>query len=294
MTSRRGGRPANARKRRPLHTLRTTFAVTDAVIAAVGKALESTQIPRDEAGMQSALFDVALAVRAQNALKVTRLLCRESHWEFAVSAVRQIFELVLTAEYIAGQEDRQTALMRYQRFGLLQLARREAASAAYNRDTGRVVEEERLRVIERLLARSFDEFKVPRKKGWVWATTWCRLTTKQLADKSLSSIRPHQYEQLFSDWSDQTHAAPAALLDTMFPGARDLDTTIESDDVRIAETLASAVTFVLELWTLLPSMPPSDPKTAYEWMTSLLEEAIRLGGVPMATPHTQPPEANQD
>jgi hypothetical protein len=53
---------------------------------------------------------------------------------------------------------------------------------------------------------------------------------------------------------------------------------VAADDVRIAETVASAVTMFLELWDHLPTIPGPDPDQAKNWYAALLRNARKYGG----------------
>jgi hypothetical protein len=65
------------------------------------------------------MFDVGILLRASNALKAIRVLCAERYWEFAVATVRQLFELVINMEQLAAQPDREEAIFRHAKYGLL-------------------------------------------------------------------------------------------------------------------------------------------------------------------------------
>ena len=65
------------------------------------------------------MFDAGMLSRGSNALKSVRLLCEQAHWEFAAGVVRQLFELVLNMEYLGTLPDRDAAIFRYAKYGLL-------------------------------------------------------------------------------------------------------------------------------------------------------------------------------
>jgi hypothetical protein len=180
------------------------------VTSSADKALLMTR----NVGDQLVRFDVGILVRAINAVKSVRLLLEQAHWEFAAAAVRQLFELTVNMEYLAGQPDRKQATFRYAKYGLLQMVRHEHHAALYSLKTGRPVDAGRLAVLGSLLAHSFPEF---RKKGRAdgspnWATSWCDRTTRNLAESSTEALRRDQYQMLFSTWSEQTHASPGGAM----------------------------------------------------------------------------------
>jgi hypothetical protein len=154
------------------------------------------------------------------------------------------------------------------------------ANLVYDRKTGRTIEEDRLAGVRLLLDGAFEEFRDYRKNGsWRWAESWSGKSVRELADESGEPIRRNQYKLLFSAWSDQTHASPGVLLETMFSDDTDAEEMIAADDVRIAETLASAVTMFLDLWARLPSIPRPEPTNVTRWYVHFLDEAKKYGGV---------------
>lgn len=160
------------------------------------------------------------------------------------------------------------------------MARQLEANLAYNRKTGRTIDEDRLAGVRLLLGGAFDEFRNYRKNGsWRWAESWSGKSVRELADESGEPIRRDQYRLLFSAWSDQTHASPGVLLETMFSDDTDAEEMIAADDVRIAETLASTVTMFLDLWVRLPSIPRPEPTNVTRWYGHFLDEAKKYGGV---------------
>lgn len=215
---------------------------------------------------ESARFDFAFLVRGINALKAGRLLLEQGHWEFAAGVARQLFEMVVNLEHIAGQPDRHSATFRYAKFGLLQAVRHEREQAEYDRVSGRRVDDARVKWLDRLLAHSFPEFrKKDRADGSPrWATSWCDRNTRDLAEASPNPLRPAQYQLLFASWSEQVHSAPGAMLDSMFRRADGdwVESVVRSDDVRIAELATMTMTLFLEMWRELPHAPPPDAETS--------------------------------
>lgn len=231
---------------------------------------------------EAARFDLAFLVRGINALKSARLLLEQGHWEFAAGVARQLFDLVVTLEHIAGQPDRSSAAFRYAKFGLLQMVRHERERSEYDTLTGRPVDEDRVNWLDNLLAQSFPEFrKKDRPDGSPrWATSWCDRTTRDLSEASPNPLRPAQYRLLFVTWSEQVHGAPSVMLGSMF--RRDngdwVESVVRSDDLRVSELATMAVTLFLEMWRLLPYAPPSDADDELRWSTDLVHHARRHTG----------------
>jgi len=164
-------------------------------------------------------FDRGILLRAVNALKSARLLLEAAHWEFAASPARQLFELVVNLEHLNAQANREQAALRFAKFGLLQTIHAQLETAAYEGQTGRPVDEQRVAVLQRMLEGDYREFRAGSPKNPRWARSWSRKSTRDLAfASSRQPLRQAQYRQLFVAWSEQLHAAPAALLDGFFPG----------------------------------------------------------------------------
>lgn len=260
----------------PSERMSSTLALLGEVAETAITTVMSTPVSKD--GSRAFFFDVAMLERGASALKAVRVLCGWGHWEFAVAAVRQVFELLVNAEYLAAQPDRDAAMLRYAKFGLMQMARRELANMEYDQITGRPVDAERLNAVRGLLDAGFDEFKVPKKNGELWwAEHWAGKSLKQMVDASERTIRRDQYRLLFSEWSDQTHASPAVLLQTMLSEQISTQDFVRRDDIRIAETVGSAITHFIDLWLALPTVPPPDPNSAKGWFEHLVADAEKYG-----------------
>lgn len=261
----------------PGRRLRRSFRLLAEVTDAATTAALLARFSSDQAA--AVQFEISMLGRGLNALKVVRLLCQKGHWEFAVSAVRQLFELVLNLEQIDAASDRQAAIARYETFALLQKLRREVETLEYDKKSGRPVDEERLVTGVRLLDDDvFAEFRERRRNGrTVWAVSWSGKNAWEMAQASPAPLRRDQYHLLFVAWSEQVHAAPAAVLHHMFRSRDTVEEVIALDDVRIAETIASALTHFLELWSLVATIPGPDPRTAERWYRRILSEAARVG-----------------
>jgi hypothetical protein len=265
----------------PKTRLKSLLQLLVEIPAAAEQAMVTAKMPEDETGKRLLMFDASVLVRASNALKVIRLLCEQGHWEFAAASVRQLFELVLNMEYLATQPDREAAIFRYSKYGLLQTVRHQHLTVLYNQKTGRPIDEQRLAMLKSMLEQTFPEFRSVDKAGKVhWKPSWSGHTTRYLAEQSKHSLRLDQYQLLFAAWSEETHGAPAALIGNMFPDNRTVEEVIASDDTRIAETVTMAISLFLELWTLLPHVPLLDPMKGLEWTNIIIAEAQKR-----RTPH---------
>jgi hypothetical protein len=221
---------------------------------------------------QLTTFDVAVFVRGINALKSARLLLAESFWEAADAQVRQLFELVINMEHLAALPDRRAASLQYARFGLLQKLRAQRRTMTYAEATDRAVDRNRLDLIDQLLSSEFEDFALPDRQGEKrWRASWSGKNAFQLASASSSEMRVRQYQQLFSAWSEQIHAAPGALLDGILRTS-DLDwidRIMTEDAAAIMNTASMAIPLFLELWQLLPNVKQSPPEQMLQWIEYL-------------------------
>lgn len=222
-----------------------------------------------------------------------RAQLEQAHWETAAGTSRQLFELLLNAEFLVASEDQDGLAFRYAKFGLLQMVLHQRAAMAYDEKRGRPIDVERQSLLDGLLAGpSFEEFRDAKTHDG-WATTWSGQSAWKLATLSSSPIRRDQYNLIFRSWSEQAHGAPGALLPGMFPAggpdwAREV---VAEDDARVLEAIAMTVTFFLELWYLVPPFARLlDSARALEWTTSLMEMGMArvpktdLGGSAGAEP----------
>lgn len=262
----------------PKLRLRPLFRVLHKVIASTQRALIEAPPPSHE-DWRIFTFEIGIANRGLNGLRAVRLLCEEGHWENAAAAVRQIYELVVNMEHISSLPEREAAVSRYVKFGLLQEVQRRLLEVGYDRDTGRPVDEQTEAPLRRILAVGFPEFRSGSDAAPRFDRTWSGLTTKALAARSSNPIRRKQYEILFRFWSEEAHASPRALLEAVMPTSDlDFDAAVLSDDTRIAETVSVAVSLYIDLWMLLPSLPPL--AEAWNWLDELLAIAQRFGATP--------------
>lgn len=270
--------------------MKSFFAVVFNVGAAADELLANAAGPSTEDESRLFVFDACILTRGINALKSARVLCEEGQWEFAVGVVRQLFELVLNMEHLATYDDRADGTFKYAKYGLMQSFERERDLLAYGKSSGRTVDEERLRVLENSLEDSFPEFRSRTSKGKLDRKLyWSGRTVRKLAEESPHRLRAHQYELLFTSYSEEAHGAPGALIASMFPRSLSRDGLIANDSRRIAETLMMGVQFFIELWALLPNVPQASSEQKHAWISALIDEAKEFGTWP-ATPHM----ANQD
>lgn len=278
--------PAGVQRiRAPKVRLKSLLQLPGDVAIAADRAIFTADVLAEEAAKRLFMFDAGMLARGSNALKAVRLLCEQAHWEFAAGVVRQLFELVLNMEYLGTLPDRDAAIFRYAKYGLLQKVRHQHLNLLYNQKTGRPIDEERLATLAQMLEQTFPEFRSVDDKGKVhWHKTWSGHTARYLAEKSTHPRREDQYYLMFVTWSEQAHGAPAALMENLFPRVAAVEDVVAEDDARIAETVTMAITLFLELWMLLPHVPQVDPAQAVEWTTALLKEARNHGApAPAAT-----------
>lgn len=283
--SRRASKPA--RRGGDVETTVTRFTAPESRLRSLFTALEAAAEHGDDAMLrigevdELVRFDAALLVRGVNALKSVRLLLEQAHWEFAAAAVRQLYELVLNVEYLADQPDREAAALRYTKFGLLQAVRHQHASILYAQRTGRPIDTERLATLDSMLEHTFPEYRLKDRSDGSrrWAPSWSGKNIRQLAEASSNSLRKDQYELLFTVWSEETHAAPSAMLDGVLRRADAdwIEDAVATDDTEIVETAAVALTLFFELWSALPHLPPFDREKVGGWMREIVAQHPGLG-----------------
>ena len=215
-------------------------------------------------------FDQGVLERGINTLKSVRLLVEHGHWEMAHSLLRQLLELLANMEFLAQMPDRTKATIQYVNYGLLQKTTEQILTMKYDEESGRPIDQERLAKLEAFQqGPTFDEFKANTKDGSLkFVDSWCRKKMKSLCEASANKLRLSQYELLYSPWSEQVHAAPGALIDSMFrnQGTDWQKLVIEEDEVRIHEAVSMAITLFLELRRFLPAIDAPDPEKANDWL----------------------------
>lgn len=261
--------------------MKESLALPVEVAGAAESAVFGMAMPGTESDLILVQFDLAMLARGTNALKAVGLLCGEGHWEFAASVVRQLFELAINLEFLAEQPRRDEAIVRFVKFGMLQMLVQQQAMFEYDRKTGRAVNADAAATIEAMLKRDFSELRDAKRPGG-WKPNWSGHSARQLANRSGHKLRKDQYEILFTAWSEQTHASPGALLNSIFPGPFDPTQIVGDDDTRIAETVAIAVSLFLDLHDLLPSLPGLPLEKQQDWLKRLLLEAKKFGAAERA------------
>ncbi len=267
--------PQPAKKLKPLLSLvEEVCASVDSALLAVGPA----QVGYDN-------FDRAILIRAMNLLKASRMLANQLHWEVAASCARQMFELVINMEALGSMPDREQASFQYALFGLLQQTRAKVLEHDYAAATGRPVDAEHAaRMVALLEGPHFDQFKgKPKANGDInWAKSWNKKSAWDMADASSNKIRVAQYRQLFSAWSEETHAAPGALIDSMFRAGKPgwADEVLNNDLKETAQILSIELMLFFELWMLLVNVPAPVESTFNSWCEKLNAFMHSVGAFP--------------
>lgn len=260
----------------PKTRLHGLFQLIEEIYDASDRELFSLVVPQDEDAARHLRLEAGVLARAINALKAITLLCEQAHWEFAVSAVRQLFEIVVNVEYLNAQTDRDVAAFRFAKYGLLQMVLEQHGTLEYDQRTGRQIDQDRLFVLEQMLATSFPEFRSIGASGHVhWAKSWTGRDTRRLAELSPHTLRVDQYQLLYSAWSEQAHASPSVFLESIVGADKPVDEIVSGDDTRIAETMSIAISLFIELRRVLPHFPSPDITEQLDWIRRLLEEAQR-------------------
>lgn len=258
----------------PAKRLPAFFVVLDEVTSTADR----TAMDRNTELSHLEHFDLAIYMRATNLLKASRSLLENGHWEVAASAARQVFELLVNMEYVAAHPDRESACVKYATFGLIQYAEGELRTMDYDRASGREVDERRETLLHEFLeSENWADF---RGRDGKWKRQWSGLNTRGLAEKSSDPLRSMQYRQLFVAWSEQTHAAPVALLHALTP-RHNLDGWVEdqiaTDDREVGQMILMLVTLYLQLLGTLPNAPSISAETQFQWIDRLME-AMRASG----------------
>lgn len=216
------------------------------------------------------LFDAAILVRGINALKGIRVLVESGHWELAQGVLRQLFELVVNIEYLHHQNDRFEAMERFVRFGLVEKLEARLNEISYDQQRGHAFEQSEIDQINSYLSSS--EFDVFRNKRGDFITNWASRKLKEMCDASPLRIRQHQYELLYSAWSEHAHATPGALIDSILGNTEPdwIENVMANDETRIRESVGMGAALFVELRTYLPCIEPIAPETTESWLERLL------------------------
>lgn len=116
----------------------------------------------------------------KHSYRSARLLLEESHWELAASAARQLFDLLVTIEYLLQQPDTEAAWDSYRRFGIASEIRGAKRKLEYAIADGYT--EDDLAAFDATLSDpSFDEFK---NKNGELRREWAEQTVRDRANVS--------------------------------------------------------------------------------------------------------------
>lgn len=255
----------------PKMRLKPLFKVFRQVTDAADRAVLSRPLDFDD---MLARFDAEILVRGINSVKAARLLMEHGHWEHAVGTARQLFELLINMEHLAGMEDREKGVLLYLRFGVLQLTLEQRRNLLYARETGRTIDTDRLAALSQVLDSHFADFKgKPKHDGTeTWVPSWSRKNTKTLVELSTNAMRKHQYEHLYTSWSEQAHATPSSLIDNIVRQNDEgwVDQVIKSDNEEITGASAMTLLLFLELWESLPYVEQPARDQSLEWMRQVM------------------------
>lgn len=228
-------------------------------------------------------FDTGMFLRGVNILKAVHILCDQGHWEMASGLGRQLFELVLNAEWMEAQDDREAATLRFAHYGLLQALASYLETLRDTKSSGRAVDEvaaEKFR--DYIESGTFSDFGVQRQAdgSYRFARTWNGLNARRMAEASGERMRMRQYRMLFVRWSEEAHGAPGALVPAMFrPSGPDwVQQALLQDESAIAQLIVVVVTLFQELDYFLPSGPSLGPRYA-GWIGRMREVAVNEFGV---------------
>ena len=252
------------------------FQILDEVISAADVAINDATFPDQPFGV----FQYGVFQRAFNSMKAIRVLAEHSHWEGATGLSRQLMELVLSMEFMfLRTEDPEAEAIRFLRYGLLQQALYLRSRSRYEKRIGGTTPDLAGHADDSYLAKEYAEFRSgSHGDGSIrWVTSWCGKTSYKLAQESPNPGRVDQYELLYRAWSEQVHAAPGALMTSVFPadGPDWYIKMLHLDDQRIAETIGNSVILFCELWLILPTMRPSfAEEKAQGWLHRLQKAQV--------------------
>ncbi len=271
------------------------LGVADEVISAAEQASKSS------AGAEeySVLFDKSVLKRGIKGLDSVRLLIDAGHWEYATSATRQLFELLVNMEHLGSFADRDEALRIYNGFGLMQYFLAESLRIEFEKKRGRPTGSSWELSVRNFLDNNCAHFKLPpRADGTVrWRKSWSGKTTRALAELSPDPMRVPQYELLFSTWSEQTHATPGAFATGLFIEYEDeiiaealskidripleISQVLAGARLRQVQTLGVTTLFFLQIWHQLPKVPQPDSIQSNKW-NAIIKNYARGKGFPIS------------
>lgn len=268
MTKRRKVRSATAEVGSPRPAALDTLLDLQATVIEYAREATLDHNPTTEIGR----FDRAIFERALSVLHAVYILAKEGHWETANAPVRQLFELLVNMEHLNTYPDRELAAIKFVQFGSLQEALAEAGELDFAQTLGHMVSATRLVRVRTILGSpAYAEFRrgSDARGQAKWAKSWHGKTLSQLCDQSPKELRKINYRTLFSEWSEQAHGAPGALVrgivSSVFPSRPYLHDDVE----RTKSLVAMALVQFLELWVMLPDAPRLAAPIHQEWLSSL-------------------------
>lgn len=256
------------------------FAVLDAAIKGAHEALASAEGPVSVIGAAK----LAVAMRGLTLLQAGRLLLMEGHWETASGVARQLFELLVDIEYLVSHDDVNSAWMTYMRFGMVQEVRSRRRAIDYAAAVGREIDDESVRILNDFL--QMDAFDDLRDRKGDFVDRWSRHNVKYLAEKSRSPVRKAQYEYYYATWSEQTHATPSALVESMLP--QEALGVVERTLDRVYRETRQLIVMLISLFSellIVLSDPPMVPVTTLESWREQLKEAEARFSAANSHPH---------
>jgi hypothetical protein len=282
---RRTPRPARAgmqSRQSPKARMPSLFQLVHGIVSAADRTMAAAaQLPPEgDREKRLLLFDLNQLERGRNALQAVGILCGEApFWEFASGTVRQLFELVLNMEHLATFADREDAIDRYSEYGLLQQLEHSRRYLRYvQKKSGAPVDEALSGALDELLddEKSFPEFRSKTKDGKLKnKPSWSGYSARYLAEKSKNPLRVTEYDLLFTEWSEEAHGTPRAVLPGLLAADNDPEDIAATEYGQTANTVAMAITLFVELWTLLPHVPDPDAGQFTAWRIAAGQEALK-------------------
>jgi hypothetical protein len=247
-------------------SLRPLLNVLVEVVAAAQR--EIAEMGQTTVGYPS--FDRTVLTRGLNILVAVRALSDGLHWEAAASSARQLFELILNMEALAAMPSREDGALQFGLYALMQKAKMRNVEDDYNREVGHPIDETKAAETKALLeGPTFETFKERTKPDGtiVWKKSWTGKTPWDLAVESPNPNRVAQYRQLFVAWSEESHAAPVALMDAMMRtgGPNWAEEYLHNELREMTQILLMVIHQFLELWSLLVNVPPIDFAAWARW-----------------------------
>lgn len=259
---------AGAVRKRPRDrdSLRGYFVALDAVIEDLNSVLSRDQ------GAVTEQFAVRLAIAAksQTLLQGARLLLEESHWELASSAARQLFELLVTIEYLLQRPDTDAAWDSYRRFGIASEIRGTKRKLEYAIANGYPDDDDLTAFDAALSNPSFDEFK---DKSGELRREWAERTVRDRAN--LTAHRRQQYDYYYRSWSEEAHASSPEIVRAYVPRAAGgaLDAILGSGERDTRQLIVMLVALTGDLLLAIGILGIEGPQQVGIWRQAL--EAAR-------------------